>query len=99
MLLPPIGSLRRRDEGLACSSLAMVYARLGEFEQSRTYFTSALAIQRGMDDHLSEAITLTNQGEFLRTLGDLAQARQTFEQALATVTPQSNPDLACLLAH
>lgn len=99
MMLPPTGSLIRRDEGLVCSALAMIYSRMGEFEQSRTYFTSALAIQRDMDDHLSQAITLTNQGEFLRTLGDQEQARQNFEQALSLVQPQTNPELACVLAH
>ncbi|HEX7734086.1 MAG TPA: tetratricopeptide repeat protein [Ktedonobacteraceae bacterium] len=99
MMLPPTGSLIRRDEGLVCSALAMVYSRLGEFEQSRAYFTSALAIQRDMQDYQSEAITLINLGEFLRTLGDLEQARQNFEQALTLVTPQSNPELACVLAH
>lgn len=99
MLLPPIGSLIRRDEGLVCSALAMIYSRMGEFEQSRTYYTSALAIQRDMKDTQSEAITLTNQGEFLRTLGDLEQARQNFEQALALVQPQTNPELICILLH
>jgi tetratricopeptide (TPR) repeat protein len=98
-MLPPTGSLIRRDEGLVCSALAMVYSRMGEFEQSRTYYTSALAIQRDMHDPQSEAITLTNQGEFLRTLGDHEQARQNFEQALKLIQPQANPDLACVLAH
>lgn len=99
MLLPPIGSLIRRDEGLVCSALAMVYSRLGEFEQSRTYYTSALAIQRDMHDRQSEALTLTNQGEFLRTLGDLEQARRNFELALTLIHPQSNAELACVLTH
>ncbi|HEY0755883.1 MAG TPA: tetratricopeptide repeat protein [Ktedonobacteraceae bacterium] len=99
MMLPPIGSLIRRDEGLVCSALAMIYSRIGEFEQSRTYYTSALAIQRDMEDQQSEAITLTNQGEFLRTLGDIEQARQNFRQALALIEPRVNLELACVLAH
>ena len=99
MLLPPIGSLIRRDEGLVCSALAMVYSRMGEFEQCRTYYTSALAIQRDMADQQSEAITLTNQGEFLRTLGDYEMARQNFEQALTLFQPQTNAELACVLTH
>src|SRR5579883_1053559 len=99
MMLPPTGSLKRRDEGLVYSTLGMVYSRLGEFEQSRAYFTSALAIQRDMGDRQSEAITLTNQGEFLRTLGDLEQARQNFEQALSLLQPEANPELACILSH
>lgn len=99
MLLPPIGSLKRRDEGLVNSALGMVYSRLCEFEQSRTYFTSALAIQRDMGDQQSEAITLTNQGEFFRMLGDKELAQQNFEQAMALIQPQANPELACVLAH
>jgi Tfp pilus assembly protein PilF len=99
MLLPPGGSLNRRDEGLVYSALAMIYSRMGEFEQSRTYYTSALAIQRDMDDRQSEAITLTNQGEFLRTLGDYEQARQNFETALTLLQGETNPDLACVLTH
>ena len=99
MMLPPRGSVRRRDEGLICSALAMIYSRMGELEQSRTYFTSALAIQRDMQDRQSEALTLTNQGEFLRTLGDLEHARQNFETALTLFQPQANPELACVLTH
>lgn len=99
MLLPPTGSLKRRDEGLVCSALGMIYSRLGEFEQSRTYYTSALAIQQDMGDHQSMAITLINQGEFLRTLGDLSLARQNFEQAHALLQSLDQPELTCTLTH
>jgi Tfp pilus assembly protein PilF len=99
MMLPPSGSLNRRDEGLVNSALGMIYGRLGESEQSRTYFTSALAIQRDMGDRQSEAITLTNQGEFLRAQGDTEQARRNFEQALSLLQTQANPELACVLSH
>lgn len=99
MLLPPSGSLKRRDEGLVCGALGILYGRLGDFEQCRTYFTSALAIQRDMGDQQSEALTLTNQGEFLRTLGDLEQARQNFAQAYSLIQPQANPELAYVLTH
>jgi Tfp pilus assembly protein PilF len=99
MMLPPTGSLQRRAEGLVCSALGMIYSRLGEFEQSRAYFTSALAIQRDMGDQQSEALTLTNQGEFLRVLGDKELARQNFTQALSLLNPSANPELACVLTH
>lgn len=99
MMLPPVGSLHRRDEGLVCSALGTLYGRLGEHEQSRTYYTSALAIQRDMGDQQSEALTLTNQGESLRSLGDIEPARKVFEQALDQVQPRSNPELACVLLH
>src|SRR5260370_15333548 len=99
MMLPPAGSLKRQDEGLVCSALGMLYGRLSEYEQSRTYYTSALAIQRDMGDRQSEALTLTNQGEFLRSLGDIEPARQNFEQAMNQVQPQDNPELACVLMH
>jgi Tfp pilus assembly protein PilF len=97
--LPPAGTLNRRDEGLVCSALGMVYSKIGEYDQSRTYYTSALAIQRDMDDQQSEAITLTNQGEFLRGLGDREMARQNFEQAQSLLQPQSSPELTCVLLH
>lgn len=99
MLLPPAGSLNRRDEGLVNSALGMVYSRLGEFEQSRAYYTSALAIQQDMGDQQSEAITLINQGEFLRTLGDKELARKNFEQARSLIQSQGQPELACVLVH
>lgn len=99
MMLPPAGSLQRRDEGLVCSALGVVYNRLGEQEQSRTYFTSALAIQRDMGDQEGEAITLTNQGEVLRALGDIETANRNFEQALSLLRPQENPELTCVLTH
>lgn len=99
MMLPPAGSLKRQDEGLVCSALGMLYGRLSEYEQSRTYYTSALAIQRDMGDRQSEALTLTNQGEFLRSLGDIEPARRNFEQAMNQVQPQDNPELACVLLH
>lgn len=99
MMLPPVGSLQRRDEGLVCSALGMLYGRVGEYEQSRTYYTSALAIQRDMGDLQSEALTLTNQGEFLRCLGDIEPARRNFQQAMDQVQPEQNPALACVLFH
>ena len=98
-MLPPVGSLQRRDEGLVCSSLGLLYGRVGEHEQSRMYYTSALAIQRDMSDQQSEALTLANQGEFLRSQGDTETARQNFEQAMSQVQPQSNPELTCVLLH
>ncbi|MEO7019098.1 MAG: tetratricopeptide repeat protein [Ktedonobacteraceae bacterium] len=99
MMLPPVGSLQRQDEGLVCGALGMLYGRIGEREQSRTYYTSALAIQRDMGDQQSEALTLTNQGEFLRSLGEIEPARKNFEQAMNQVQPQSNPELTCVLMH
>lgn len=99
MLLPPVGSIQRRDEGLVHSALGMIYGRLGEYEQSRTYYTNALAIQRDMQDQRNEAITLINEGEFLRALGDDDLARQNFEQALSLLQPESEPQLRCVLLH
>jgi Tfp pilus assembly protein PilF len=99
MMLPPAGSLERRDEGLVNSALGMLYSRSGEFEQSRAYFTSALAIQRDMGDRRSEAITLTNQGEFLRMLGDQELAGQNFTQALSLLEAEATSELSCVLTH
>ncbi len=99
MMLPPTGSLKRRDEGLVNSALGMLYSRLGEYEQSRTYYTSALAIQQDMGDHENEVVTLLNQAEFLRTLGDGELARKNLEQVRVLMQTQSNPEMVCILLH
>ena len=99
MMLPPVGSLHRRTEGLVHGALGALYGCLGEHEQSRSYYASALAIQSEIGDRQGEALILTNQGETLRNLGDLDLARKHFEQAMHLAQPQENPELACVLLH
>jgi len=82
-ILPPNGVLTRRDEGLICNHLGLIYDRLGNHQQSYAYYERALAVQRKIEDRYGEALTLTNQGELLRGLGQLSQARASFEQARA----------------
>jgi len=81
-MVPPLGIVTRRDEGQIFSYLGMLYGRLGDSQQSRFYFEQALGTQREIGDRYGEAVTLTNQGEVLRTMGQTQQARANFEQAL-----------------
>ena len=80
-ILPPNGVLTRRDEGLICNHLGLIFDRLGDYRQSYVYYERALAVQRKVGDRHGEAMTLTNQGELLRSLGQLPQAHANFEQA------------------
>jgi tetratricopeptide (TPR) repeat protein len=98
-LLPPLGVLLRRDEGLVAGHVALLYGRLGEHQQSKSYFEQALSAQRQVNDALGEAMTLTNQGELLRLQGDFEQARQNFTRALGLLDKRPDDQLRCILLH
>ncbi|MBE3561058.1 MAG: tetratricopeptide repeat protein, partial [Ktedonobacteraceae bacterium] len=100
-LLPPLGVLLRRDEGVIAGQVGLLYGRMGERQQSQTYFERALAIQRQIDDTKGEITTLINQGELLRMYGDTEKARENFERALALNEQLTSPDMycKCILLH
>ncbi len=98
-MLPPFGSLVRRDEALVASHVGMIYGRLGEHQQSKTYFEQALAIQQQIGDPTGQAMTLINQGELLRLRGEHQQARQNFEQSLSLLKENPDDQLQCILLH
>jgi tetratricopeptide (TPR) repeat protein len=81
-MAPPLGFVTRNDEGQIFSHLGLLYGRLGDNQQSNFYYEQALATQREIADLHGEAVTLTNQGEVLRSIGQTQQARANFEQAL-----------------
>lgn len=89
-LLPPFGVLTRRDEGRVTSHLAMLYGRVGELEQSKTYFEQALAIQQETNDSYGEAVTLANQGELYRMGGEWEQAHNRFERVILLCRQQGD---------
>ena len=98
-MLPPLGFLMRRDEALVSSHVAMIYGRLGEHQQSKSYFEQALTIQQQIGDLSGQAMTLTNQGELLRSRGEYHQARQNFEQSLALLKEYTDDQIQCILFH
>jgi tetratricopeptide (TPR) repeat protein len=91
-MLPPSGLLTRHDEGLVNSHLGLLYARLGEYEQSRACYERALSIQNALGDQHDAAVTLVNVGELYRSLGAAQQAQSCFEQALLLNRQQADPD-------
>jgi tetratricopeptide (TPR) repeat protein len=82
-ILPPNGVITRRDEGLICNHLGLVFDRLGNHRQSYAYYERALVVQRQVGDRHGAAMTLTNEGELLRSQGQLPLAHANFEQARA----------------
>ncbi len=104
-LLPPFGTLTRRDEGLVSSHLGMLYGRIGEYQQSQAYFEQALSIQRGLEDTYGQTVTLANYGELCRIRGEWEQARVNFEQAVLLNKQrqdhheQRDVHLLCIVLH
>ncbi len=98
-MLPPNGVLTRRDEGLICNHVGLLYDRLGNYALSMAYYERALAVQRKIRDIQGEAVTLTNQGELLRGKLDLPRARVNFEQARRLNRNLRDPLLESVLLH
>jgi tetratricopeptide (TPR) repeat protein len=98
-LLPPFGMLVRRDELLVYGHVGMLYGRMGEYQQSQSYFEQALTVQRQMGDHHGEATILVNQGELYRLRGEYELAQTNFAQALSLLEEEKEPELRCILLH
>jgi tetratricopeptide (TPR) repeat protein len=98
-MVPPLGIVTRRDEGQIFSQLGLLYGRLGGYQQSNFYYEQALATQREIGDLHGEAVTLTNQGEVLRSIGQTQQARANFEQALLLNRQAYDAHLESVLLH
>ena len=98
-MVPPLGIVTRRDEGQIFSHLGLLCGRLGDYQQSHFYYEQALATQREIGDQYGEAVTLTNQGEHLRSLGEPRQARAYFEQALMLNRQEYDACLESVLLH
>ncbi len=98
-MLPPNGVLTRRDEGLICNHLGLLYDRLGLPEQSWAYYERALAVQRKIGERHGVAITLTNQGELYRSKNEWELARANFEQARVLNRQLQDALLESVLLH
>lgn len=98
-MLPPNGVLTRRDEGLICNHLGLLYDRLGDSQQSWAYYERALAVQRKVGDQRGIALTLTNQGELYRSKNEWQHAFANFEQARIINRQLQDPLLESVLLH
>jgi tetratricopeptide (TPR) repeat protein len=98
-MLPPFGHLDKRDEGLVYSHVGMLYGRLGEQQQSQSYFEQALLIQQEIGDFKGQAATLANQGELLRMQEAHTEALTCFEKALALAYQCHDINLQSIMLH
>lgn len=98
-MLPPFGHLDKRDEGLVYSHVGMLYGRLGERQESQSYFEQALLIQQEMGDLKGQAATLANQGELLRMQEAYNEALVCFEKALVLAQQQHDINLQSIMLH
>src|SRR5258708_24406040 len=90
-MLPHNVVLPRRDEGLICNHLGLLYDRLGNVRQSWAFYERALALQRKIGDLHGAALTLTNEGELFRNQRELQHAYANFEQARELTQQLSDP--------
>ncbi|GAC1614479.1 MAG: hypothetical protein NVS4B7_06630 [Ktedonobacteraceae bacterium] len=98
-MLPPKGVLTRRDEGLICNHLGLLYDRLGNLQESWSYYERALAVQRKINDMHGIAMTLTNEGELYRSQNEWQLASTNFEQARELNRQLHDPLLESVLLH
>jgi tetratricopeptide (TPR) repeat protein len=98
-LLPPQGTIQKRDEALIASHIGTLYGRMGEYQQSHTCFERALSVQRAIGDLRGEATTLANEGEIFRIQGEYEEAHASFERALSINEQQRDSLLQCILLH
>ncbi len=66
----------------ALDAVAILYNRLGDYEQARRYFEQALGAQRSAGLLREQAVTEHNLGRALERLGDWAGARKAFDAVL-----------------
>lgn len=98
-VLPPQGLLTRYNSALVCNYLGFLYERMGNYPQSVSYYDEALAIQRSLTDTHGEAVTLTNQGELLRSRGENERALANFERAYMLNQQQPDPLIESVILH
>jgi tetratricopeptide (TPR) repeat protein len=72
---------------------------VGEYAQSQIYYERALAIQQAIGDLRGQVTTLINQGESLRTCGELKKAHENFAQAMTLNQQLQDSYLQCSLLH
>ncbi|HWZ18706.1 MAG TPA: tetratricopeptide repeat protein [Ktedonobacteraceae bacterium] len=98
-MVPPLGVVTRRDEGQIFSQLGLLYGRLGDYTQSMFYFEQALATEEEIGDLRGECVTLANQGEILRSKGEMQQAHAKFERVLLLNRQEYDAHLECVVLH
>lgn len=98
-MVPPLGMVTRRDEGQIFSQLGLLYGRLSDYKQSMFYFEQALATQSEPGDLHDEAVTLANQGEILRSMGETQRAQAQFERVLLLNKQEYDVHLETVVLH
>jgi diguanylate cyclase (GGDEF)-like protein len=76
-------ALKLSDHALtALNGIAILYNRMGDYEQARHMYSQALKAQRGAGMHREEAVTLHNLGRAHENLKEWNAAREAFEASL-----------------
>ena len=77
---------------MAWDSLGYAEHHLGNFAEAVACYQRALSISRESGDRYHEAEALTHLGDTHQAAGELAQAREAWQQALAILDDLQHPD-------
>jgi CHAT domain-containing protein/Flp pilus assembly protein TadD len=75
----------RIGEAIILNNIALDYDLLGEIQKALEYYNDALLLRRAVGDRTGEAYTLLGIARVEQKRGNLAQARQTVEQAIGLI--------------
>lgn len=81
-----------RGEGYAAHNLGRAYLGLGRSSEAVTFFGQALDIRQRSGDRYSQAMTLLYLGRAQRRVGDVANARKSWTDALSIFTELDDQD-------
>ena len=95
----PAGARPQREIGNRApreylDSLGYAEYHAGDFAEAAACYERALSIFRAVGDRWGEADTLTNLGDIRHAAGELPQAREAWQQALAILDDLQHPDAA-----
>jgi tetratricopeptide (TPR) repeat protein len=79
-------------EYYAWDTLGYIELHLGDFTRAAAHFESALTLSRERSDRYGEAEALAHLGDARHAAGELPQARQAWQQALAIYDDLQHPD-------
>jgi tetratricopeptide (TPR) repeat protein len=80
------------NEGATWDSVGYVLFHLGRFDEAITHIRTALRTIEGMAGGYYQTTMLVHLGDVYHAVGDLGQARQAWEQALAILEGLEHSD-------
>ncbi len=94
-----IEAANKHIEASTLDSIGYILRRRGDHAEALAHYTASLSVRRAAGHHLHQARELTEIGETHLTLGDIAAARDAWEQALLILDELRHRDATDLRAR